>query len=70
MRAERTVGVNVWRVHASNRTGIRCGEVRIAGRYRGIVFQGDAPAYPCVPPRGHRGDRSFWGIWQILRCVL
>jgi CTP-dependent riboflavin kinase len=40
------LGGNVWRDHAPNRTGIRCGEVLIAGRYRGIVFQGDEPEYP------------------------
>jgi CTP-dependent riboflavin kinase len=40
------LGGDVWRDHAPNRTGIRCGEVRIAGRYRGIVFQGDEPEYP------------------------
>ena len=43
---EDELGVDVWRDHAPNRTGIRCGEVRIAGRYRGIVFQGDEPEYP------------------------
>ena len=37
---------HVWRDHAPNRTGIRCGEVLIAERYRGIVFQGDEPEYP------------------------
>ena len=26
--------------------GIRWGEVRIAGQYRGIMFQGDEPEYP------------------------
>jgi CTP-dependent riboflavin kinase len=43
---EADLGGNVWRDHAPNRTGIRCGEVLIAGRYRGIVFQGDEPEYP------------------------
>jgi CTP-dependent riboflavin kinase len=43
---EDELGGHVWRDHAPNRTGIRCGEVLIAGRYRGIVFQGDEPAYP------------------------
>jgi CTP-dependent riboflavin kinase len=43
---EADLGGNVWRDHAPNRTGIRCGEVIIAGRYRGIVFQGDEPEYP------------------------
>ena len=43
---ETALGGNVWRDHASNRTGIRCGEVLIAGRYRGMVFQGDEPEYP------------------------
>ena len=28
----------IWRDHAPNRTGIRWGEVLIAGRYRGMVF--------------------------------
>src|SRR5262249_23288124 len=37
---------NVWRDHAPDRQGIRFGEVRIAGRYRGMVFQGDEPEYP------------------------
>ena len=40
------LGGHVWRDHAPNRTGIRCGEVLIAERYRGIVFQGDEPEYP------------------------
>jgi CTP-dependent riboflavin kinase len=40
------VGGDVWRDHAPNRRGIRCGAVLIAGRYRGIVFQGDEPEYP------------------------
>ena len=43
---EEDLGGNVWRDHAPNRTGIRCGEVLIAGRYRGMVFQGDEPEYP------------------------
>ena len=43
---EEHLGGHVWRDHAPNRTGIRCGEVLIAGRYRGIVFQGDEPEYP------------------------
>ena len=43
---EADLGGNVWRDHAPNRTGIRCGEVLIAERYRGIVFQGDEPEYP------------------------
>jgi CTP-dependent riboflavin kinase len=43
---EADLGGHVWRDHAPNRTGIRCGAVRIAGRYRGIVFQGDEPEYP------------------------
>jgi len=43
---EDDLGGNVWRDHAPNRTGIRCGEVLIAGRYRGMVFQGDEPEYP------------------------
>src|SRR5256885_5539694 len=43
---EADLGENVWRDHAPNRTGIRCGEVLLAGRYRGIVFQGDEPEYP------------------------
>jgi CTP-dependent riboflavin kinase len=40
------LGGHVWRDHAPNRTGIRCGEVLIAERYCGIVFQGDEPEYP------------------------
>ena len=43
---EADLGGHVWRDHAPHRTGIRCGEVRIAGRYRGMVFQGDEPKYP------------------------
>jgi CTP-dependent riboflavin kinase len=43
---EADLGGNVRRDHAPNRTGIRCGKVIIAGRYRGIVFQGDEPEYP------------------------
>jgi CTP-dependent riboflavin kinase len=43
---ENELGGHVWRDHAPNRTGIRCGEVLIAERYRGIVFQGDEPEYP------------------------
>jgi CTP-dependent riboflavin kinase len=43
---EADLGGHVWRDHAPNRTGIRCGAVMIAGRYRGIVFQGDEPEYP------------------------
>ena len=43
---EADLGGTVWRDHVPNRTGIRCGEARIAGRYRGMVFQGDEPAYP------------------------
>src|SRR2546422_7306629 len=67
---EDELGGNVWRDHAPNRTGIRCGEVLIAGRYRGMVFQGDEPECPCAPPRDQRGDRSLWGIWKILMCVI
>src|SRR5256885_11739491 len=37
---------HVWKDHAPNRTGIRWREVLIAGHYRGIVFQGDEPAFP------------------------
>jgi len=44
--AEDELGGNVWRDYAPDRTGIRCGEVLIAGRYRGIIFQGDPPEYP------------------------
>jgi CTP-dependent riboflavin kinase len=43
---EDELGGHVWRDHAPNRTGIRCGEVLIAERYRGVVFQGDEPGYP------------------------
>ena len=43
---EEDLGGNVWRDHAPHRQGIRYGEVLIAGRYRGILFQGDEPAYP------------------------
>jgi hypothetical protein len=43
---EADLGGNVWRDHAPNRIGIRCGAVRIAGRYHGSVFQGDEPEYP------------------------
>jgi CTP-dependent riboflavin kinase len=43
---EADLGGNVWRDHAPHRIGIRGGAVRIAGRYRGIVFQGDEPEYP------------------------
>jgi CTP-dependent riboflavin kinase len=43
---EADLGGNVWRDHAPNRMGIRCGEVLLAGRYCGIVFQGDEPEYP------------------------
>jgi CTP-dependent riboflavin kinase len=43
---EADLGGNVWRDHAPNRTGLRCGEVLVAGRYRGVVFQGDEPEYP------------------------
>jgi CTP-dependent riboflavin kinase len=43
---EADLGGTVWRDHAPNRTGIRCSEVLIAGRYRGVVFQGDEPEYP------------------------
>jgi hypothetical protein len=43
---EADLGGNVWRDHAPNRTGIRCGEVLIARRYHGMVFQGDEPKYP------------------------
>ena len=37
---EDDLGGHVWRDHSPNR------EVLIAGRYRGIVFQGDEPEYP------------------------
>jgi CTP-dependent riboflavin kinase len=43
---EDELGGEVWCDHAPNRTGIRCGEVLIAGLYRGIIFQGDEPEYP------------------------
>ena len=43
---EADLGGHVWRDHAPHRQGIRFGEVLIAGRYRGIVFQGDEPEYP------------------------
>jgi CTP-dependent riboflavin kinase len=43
---EAELGGHVWQDHAPHRTGIRCGEVLIAGRYRGMVFQGDEPEYP------------------------
>jgi CTP-dependent riboflavin kinase len=43
---EDDLGGNVWRDHAPHRQGIRYGEVLIAGRYRGIMFQGDEPEYP------------------------
>ena len=43
---EHDLGGVVWRDHAPNRKGIRFGEVIIAGKYRGIVFQGDEPEYP------------------------
>jgi hypothetical protein len=43
---EDELGGDVWRDHAPNRTGIHCGEVLIAKRYRGVVFQGDEPEYP------------------------
>jgi CTP-dependent riboflavin kinase len=43
---EEELGGHVWRDHAPHRQGIRFGEVLIAGRYRGIVFQGDEPEYP------------------------
>src|SRR5215475_14128974 len=43
---EADLGGDVWRDHAPNRMGIRCGEALIAGRYRGMVFQGDEPEYP------------------------
>jgi hypothetical protein len=38
---EADLGGHVWWDHAPNRAGICCGEVMIAGRYRGIIFQGD-----------------------------
>jgi CTP-dependent riboflavin kinase len=43
---EDDLGGRVWRDHAPHRQGIRCGEVLIAGQYRGILFQGDEPEYP------------------------
>ena len=43
---EADLGGNVWKDHAPNRTVIRCGGVLIAGRYRGMMFQGDEPEYP------------------------
>jgi CTP-dependent riboflavin kinase len=43
---EDDLGGAVWRDHAPDRKGIRYGEVLIAGRYRGLVFQGDEPEYP------------------------
>lgn len=43
---ENDLGVEIWRDHAPNRRGLRLGEVIIAGRYRGFVFQGDEPEYP------------------------
>ena len=43
---EHDLGGDVWREHAPQRQGIRYGKVRIAGQYRGIVFQGDEPEYP------------------------
>jgi CTP-dependent riboflavin kinase len=43
---EDELGGNVWRDHAPHRMGLRYGEVLIAGRYRGLVFQGDEPEYP------------------------
>jgi len=43
---EDDLGGHVWRDHAPDRQGIRFGEVLIAGRYRGIMFQGDEPEYP------------------------
>jgi CTP-dependent riboflavin kinase len=43
---EDDLGGNVWSDHAPHRQGIRYGEVIIAGRYRGIIFQGDEPEYP------------------------
>jgi CTP-dependent riboflavin kinase len=45
---EADLGGHVWRDHAPNRAGICCGAVLIAGRYRGMVFQGDEPEYPPV----------------------
>jgi len=43
---EDELGGNVWRDHAPHRQGVRWGEVIIAGRYQGLVFQGDEPEYP------------------------
>jgi CTP-dependent riboflavin kinase len=43
---EDDLGGAVWRDHAPHRQGIRWGAVLIAGRYRGILFQGDEPEYP------------------------
>src|SRR5262249_37913125 len=43
---EADVGGNVWRDHAPNRIGIRCGAGLIAGRDRGLVFPGGEPEYP------------------------
>lgn len=43
---EAELGGHVWRSYAPHRQGIRYGEVLIAGRYRGIIFQGDEPEYP------------------------
>ena len=43
---EDDLGGAVRRDHAPHRQGIRWGEVRIAGQYRGIMFQGDEPEYP------------------------
>jgi hypothetical protein len=43
---EANLGGNAWRGNAPNHIGIRCGEVLMAGRYRGSVCQGDEPEYP------------------------
>jgi CTP-dependent riboflavin kinase len=43
---EDNLGGDVWHDHAPHRQGIRYGEVLIAGRYRGMLFQGDEPEYP------------------------
>ncbi len=43
---EEELGGSVWRDHTPNRKGCRFGEVIIAGRFRGIIFQGDEPEYP------------------------
>jgi hypothetical protein len=43
---EDDLGGNVWRDHVPHRQCIRYGEGLIAGRYRGIMFQGDEPEYP------------------------